>query len=44
MTYNGHFMGPVLRARIGDRMQVHLVNDGPVTIPLRIPPAAVAPA
>lgn len=28
MTYNGQFMGPVLRARLGDRMQVHLVNDG----------------
>jgi D-aminoacyl-tRNA deacylase len=22
-------------------MQVHLINDGPVTIPLRMPPAAV---
>jgi D-tyrosyl-tRNA(Tyr) deacylase len=23
----------------GADMQVHLVNDGPVTIPMRIPPA-----
>ncbi|MBU0891278.1 MAG: D-aminoacyl-tRNA deacylase, partial [Gammaproteobacteria bacterium] len=22
-------------------MQVHLINDGPVTIPLRMPPATV---
>jgi D-aminoacyl-tRNA deacylase len=30
--------------RFAADMKVHLVNDGPVTIPLRIPPAAVAPA
>ena len=30
--------------RFAADMKVHLVNDGPVTIPLRIPPAAAAPA
>ena len=36
---------PVVQTgRFGADMQVHLVNDGPVTIPLRIPPAAAAPA
>jgi D-tyrosyl-tRNA(Tyr) deacylase len=31
---------PVVQAgKFGADMQVHLVNDGPVTIPLRIPPA-----
>jgi D-tyrosyl-tRNA(Tyr) deacylase len=30
--------GPVAQGRFGADMQVHLVNDGPVTIPLRIEP------
>jgi len=30
--------------RFAADMKVHLVNDGPVTIPLRIPPAVVTPA
>jgi len=30
--------------RFAADMKVHLVNDGPVTIPLRIPPAALTPA
>ncbi|WPC67699.1 D-aminoacyl-tRNA deacylase [Rhodoferax ferrireducens] len=36
---------PVVRTgQFGADMQVHLVNDGPVTIPLRMaPPAGVAP-
>ncbi|MCI1747072.1 MAG: multicopper oxidase domain-containing protein [Acidipropionibacterium sp.] len=28
MTYNGRVMGPVIHARIGDTMAVHLVNRG----------------
>ena len=32
--------GPVQTGEFGADMQVHLVNDGPVTIPLRIAPAA----
>ncbi len=28
MTYNGRVMGPVIHARIGDTMDVHLVNRG----------------
>lgn len=28
MTYDGRVMGPVIHARIGDTMKVHLVNDG----------------
>lgn len=28
MTYNGRVMGPTIHARIGDRMNVHLVNRG----------------
>ena len=28
MTYNGRVMGPVIHARIGDTMNVHLVNRG----------------
>ena len=31
--------GPVQTGEFGADMQVHLVNDGPVTIPLRIAPA-----
>ena len=31
--------GPVQTGVFGADMQVHLVNDGPVTIPMRIPPA-----
>ena len=34
----------VQTGRFAAEMQVHLVNDGPVTIPLRIEPAAVAAA
>ncbi len=34
----------VATGRFAADMKVHLVNDGPVTIPLRIPPAAAAPA
>lgn len=34
-----HTAGPVQSGEFGADMQVHLVNDGPVTIPLRIPPA-----
>jgi D-tyrosyl-tRNA(Tyr) deacylase len=30
---------PVAAGRFGADMQVHLVNDGPVTIPIQIPPA-----
>lgn len=33
--------GPVQTGAFGADMQVHLVNDGPVTIPMRIAPAAV---
>ncbi|MGN1057044.1 MAG: D-aminoacyl-tRNA deacylase [Comamonas sp.] len=33
--------GPVSTGEFGADMQVHLVNDGPVTIPLRIAAAAV---
>lgn len=33
--------GPVQTGQFGADMQVHLVNDGPVTIPLRIAPAAL---
>lgn len=32
--------GSVQTGEFGADMQVHLVNDGPVTIPLRIPPVA----
>lgn len=32
---------PVASGRFGAMMQVELINDGPVTIPLRIAPAAV---
>ncbi len=32
--------GPVQTGVFGADMQVHLVNDGPVTIPMRIAPAA----
>ncbi len=32
----------VATGRFGANMQVHLVNDGPVTIPLTVRPAAVA--
>ena len=35
---------PVPTGVFGADMQVQLVNDGPVTIPLRIPPAALAAA
>ncbi|MES7927605.1 multicopper oxidase domain-containing protein [Cutibacterium acnes] len=28
MTYNGRYMAPVIHARIGDEMRVHLVNRG----------------
>jgi D-tyrosyl-tRNA(Tyr) deacylase len=31
---------PVATGRFAAHMQVHLVNDGPVTIPLDLPPAA----
>ena len=31
---------PVAAGRFGADMQVYLVNDGPVTIPLNIPPGA----
>ena len=33
--------GPVQTGEFGADMQVHLLNDGPVTIPMRIAPAAV---
>lgn len=33
--------GPVQTGEFGADMQVHLVNDGPVTIHMRIPPAAI---
>ena len=33
--------GPVATGQFGADMQVHLLNDGPVTIPMRIAPAAV---
>lgn len=33
-----HTVGPVQTGVFGADMQVHLVNDGPVTIPLRIAP------
>ena len=35
-----HNVGPVATGAFGADMQVHLVNDGPVTIPLRMAPAA----
>ena len=28
MTYNGRYMAPVIHARIGDEMRIHLVNRG----------------
>ena len=28
MTYNGRYMAPVIHARIGDQMRIHLVNKG----------------
>ena len=31
--------GPVQTGEFAADMQVHLVNDGPVTIPMRVPPA-----
>ena len=34
-----HTAGPVGTGEFGADMQVHLVNDGPVTIPMRIAPA-----
>lgn len=34
-----HTVGPVATGVFGADMQVHLVNDGPVTIPLRMAPA-----
>ena len=34
-----HTVGPVATGAFGADMQVHLVNDGPVTIPLRMAPA-----
>lgn len=34
-----HTAGPVQTGQFAADMQVHLVNDGPVTIPLRIAPA-----
>lgn len=34
-----HTVGPVATGAFGGDMQVHLVNDGPVTIPLRMAPA-----
>ena len=30
---------PVAAGRFGADMQVHLINDGPVTLPIQIPPA-----
>ena len=33
--------GPVATGQFAADMQVHLVNDGPVTIPMRVAPAAV---
>ena len=33
--------GTVATGEFGADMQVYLVNDGPVTIPMRIPPAAI---
>ena len=36
-----HTAGAVQTGEFGADMQVHLVNDGPVTIPLRIAPVAV---
>lgn len=35
---------PVASGRFGADMQVHLVNNGPVTIPIHIPAAALPPA
>ena len=34
-----HAAGPVATGEFGADMQVHLLNDGPVTIPMRIAPA-----
>lgn len=36
--------GRVAAGEFGADMQVHLVNDGPVTIPLRIPPSSPVPS
>ena len=36
---NLYCAGPVQTGEFGADMQVHLVNDGPVTIPMRIAPA-----
>lgn len=35
-----HTVGPVATGEFGADMQVHLVNDGPVTIPMRMAPQA----
>ena len=34
---------PVATGRFGADMKVHLINDGPVTLPLRIAPPAARP-
>ena len=40
LTQAQQLHAPVACGRFGADMQVHLVNDGPVTIPLHLPPGA----
>jgi D-tyrosyl-tRNA(Tyr) deacylase len=40
LAHAGALHGPVQSGRFGARMEVSLVNDGPVTFWLRVPPAA----
>lgn len=43
MTYNGRVMGPTIRARIGDRVNVHLVNRGTMGHSVDFHAGAVSP-
>ncbi len=43
MTYNGRVMGPVIHARIGDAMAVHLVNRGTMGHSIDFHAGTVAP-
>lgn len=40
LTQAQQMHAPVAAGRFGADMQVHLVNDGPVTIPIEMPPGA----
>ncbi len=43
-TYGGTVPGPVLRARQGDRVHIHLVNDMEIAHGIDIHAAAIAPS